>query len=193
MTAAVIAASTSVIVAVLAFVLNQLGLLRQERRTVRLNRVNSQLRDLYGPLNALVQANERIWEALRADHLPGRVDRKPGDGGAVWLQWRDEVFQPINRRMYELIVPHADLLIDETLPDPLRDFCAHVVAQEFVRAAEREGKFERSLVAHPGEAFVSHVRQSFLELKSQQKVLLHSRTWSAVSGDRLYFLKPRRT
>jgi hypothetical protein len=58
MTAAVIAASASVLVAVLAYILNQRGQVRQELRQARLARVSSQVRELYGPLNAMVDVNE---------------------------------------------------------------------------------------------------------------------------------------
>jgi hypothetical protein len=75
--AAVITASASVLVAVLVFVLNQRAQIRQERRQARLARVNSQLRELYGPLNALVEVNERVWDALRDSGLPGKADRSP--------------------------------------------------------------------------------------------------------------------
>ncbi|WP_433344318.1 hypothetical protein [Micromonospora sp. CA-111912] len=172
MAVAIIAASASIVVAVLAFVLNQYGQARQERRQARLARVNSQLRELYGPLNAMVDANERIWEALRETELPGAADRGPYAGTAGWRRWRDEVLQPANRRMRDLIFAHADLVVEVEVPQPLRDFCAHVAAQEIVRAAEGEGTRERSLVGHPGDAYVSYVRLTFLALKDEQARLL---------------------
>lgn len=171
-TAAVVAASASIIVAVLAFVLNQYGQTRQERRQARLVRVDSQLRDLYGPLNAIVDANERIWEALRATQLPGSADRSPEDATDGWRRWRDEVLQPANRRMRDLIFAYADLLVEAEVPEPVRDFCAHVSAQEIVLAAEDEGARERTLIGHPGDAYVSYVRRTFAALKTEQAQLL---------------------
>lgn len=172
MTVAIIAASASIVVAVLAFVLNQYGQIRQERRQVRLSRLNSQLRDLYGPLNAMVDANERVWEALRDIQLPGRAQRHPGGGGADWRRWRDEALQPANRQMRDLIFSHADLLVEIEMPEPLREFCAHVAAQEIVRSAEEEGGLAPVLISHPGSSFVSYVQCTFVVLKKEQAQLL---------------------
>ena len=57
MLAAVIAASSTVVVAMLAFALNQWGQARAERRQARLARLDAQVRDLYGPLKALTDSN----------------------------------------------------------------------------------------------------------------------------------------
>jgi hypothetical protein len=170
--AAVIAASSSIVVAVLAFILNQFGQVRQERRHARLDRVNRQLRDLYGPLNALVDANERIWAALRATQLPKERGLAPDDGEASWRRWRDSALQPANVRMRDLIVTNADLLVEAEFPETVRDLCAHVAAQDVVRAAEADSIPGRALIPHPGEAFTSYVRTTFAALKRQQALLL---------------------
>jgi hypothetical protein len=170
--ATVITASASVLVAVLVFVLNQRAQIRQERRQARLVRVNSQLRELYGPLNALVEVNERIWEALRDSGLPGKADRSPSGTDSDWRRWRDQALRPVNLQMRDLIVEHADLLIEPELPQALCDFCAHVTSVEIVLAAEAYGVHERALIGHPGAPFVTYVREAFLGLKQDQQRLL---------------------
>ncbi|WP_231949542.1 hypothetical protein [Alloactinosynnema sp. L-07] len=172
MPAAVITASASVIVAVLAFILNQLAQARQERREARLVRINSQLRELYGPLNALVEVNERIWEALRSSRLPGKEHRGPIGSTDDWRRWRDRALNRLNHQMRDIIVEHADLLIELDLPQPMRDFCAHVASLEIVLAAEADRLYERTLISHPGEPFVKYVRDSFRRLKQDQQRLL---------------------
>jgi hypothetical protein len=172
MSAAVITASGSVLVAVLVFVLNQRAQIRQERRQARLARVNSQLRELYGPLNALVEVNERVWEALRDSRLPGKADRSPSGADSNWRRWRNQALQPVNLQMRDLIVEHADLLDQPDLPQPLRDFCAHVTSLEIVVAAEADGVHELSLISHPGAPFVTYARETFLRLKQEQHRLL---------------------
>jgi hypothetical protein len=172
MTAAVIAASASVLVAVLAFTLNQRGQIRQERRQARLARVSSQVRELYGPLNAMVDVNERIWEALRDSELPTQAERRPEAGTDNWRRWRDAALMPANRRMRDLIVEHADLLVEAEVPQVMRDFCAHVSSMEIVLAAEASGVAERPLIGHPGDAYVTHVRERFVALKLEQQRLL---------------------
>jgi hypothetical protein len=170
--AAIIVASASVAVAVLAFILNQHGQSRQNLRQARLARVNSQLRDLYGPLNAMMDTNEQIWTALRAAHLPDKARRSPASATPEWRRWRDGVLQPANRLMRDLILAHADLLVEPEVPQPLRDFCAHVSALEIACVAESDGLSERPLIAHPGDSFTSYISRTFADLKKEQELLL---------------------
>lgn len=156
----------------LVFVLGQAAQLRQERRQARLARVTSQLRDLYGPLNALVDVNERIWEALSETRLPPEGARTPEAGTQDWIRWRDHALMPANRRMQDLIINHADLMVGVEVPQPLREFCAHATSLEIVLAAESDGLHERSLIGHPGEVYVTYVREAFARLKEEQQRLL---------------------
>jgi hypothetical protein len=173
--AAVITASASVIVAVAVFILNQRAQIRMEQRQARLMLINGQLRELYGPLNALVDVNERLWESLRETSLPGRAERRPGEGNDEWRRWRDSVLMPANRQMRDLILDRADLLIEDHIPSPLLDFCAHVAAREVALAGRAEGFPERATVPHPGAYYVSYVRDSFTSLKTEQRRLLQTR------------------
>ena len=186
MTAAVIAASASILAAVLAYILNQRGQLRQERRQAALARVSSQVRDLYGPLNAMVDVNERIWEKLRDSELPPQAERRPEAGTQNWRRWRDGALMPSNRKMRDLIVENADLLVEAEVPQVLRDFCAHVSSVEIVLAAEAEaeGTKERALIPHPGAAYVQYVRETFAALKLEQQQLLRTVATQAKSIER---------
>ena len=160
------------LVAVLVFVLNQRAQLQQERRQARLARVNSQLRELYGPLNALVEVNERVWEALRDSGLPAKADRSPSGADSDWRRWRNQALRPVNLQMRDLIIEHADLLIEPDLPRALCDFCAHVTSLEIVSVAEADGVHERALIGHPGAQFTTYVHEAFLRLKQEQQRLL---------------------
>lgn len=172
MQTAVITASASVVVAVLVFLLNQRGLVRQERRQARLARISSQLRELYGPLHALVDVNERLWEALRSSGLPGKEDRESGTPWEGWPLWRDHALMPANVKMCELIVGHADLLIESEVPEPILDFCAHVTSCEVLLATEGDDLATKALIPHPGSPYVKYVRDSFMRLKAEQHRLL---------------------
>jgi hypothetical protein len=172
MSAAIITASASVFVAMLAFVLGQIAQLKQERRQARLTRISNQLRDLYGPLNTLVDVNERIWEELRSSHLPPKAYRSPEAGTDAWTRWRDHALMPNNRKMRDLIIEHADLIVGLEMPQPLKDFSAHVMSLEIVLAAEAEGSRERALIGHPGDTYLTYVRETYVNLKAEQQRLL---------------------
>jgi hypothetical protein len=173
--AAVITASASIVVAMLVFILNQYGQIRQERRQARLARVNSQLRELYGPLNALVSVNEQIWERLRETSLPSKEERHPSGETPEWIKWRDNALMPANRRMRDLLVEHSDLLFESSFPQVLLDFCAHVASLEVALATESTlSRGQPLLVGHPGSRYVEYVRDTFAKLKSEQHKLLRS-------------------
>lgn len=172
MTAAIVTASASVIVAMLIFVLNQHAQIRQEQRQVRLDRLENQLRKLYGPLNSLIDVNERIWQALRESRVPAKLERSPEGGSDEWRRWRDLALMPTNHKMVNLIIENADLLIETEVPKVVSDFCAHVTSLEVVVAAESDGEKQRTLIAHPGAQWVDYVRSRFKVLKGEQNDLL---------------------
>lgn len=176
---AVITASVSVVVAVAVFVANQLAQLRNERRQVALTRVNAQLRDLYGPLFALVAVNERFWTAMRGAHLPGEARRRSGSlsesEADEWRRWLQQGLMPANLKMRDLIVQHADLVVEDDMPQPLQDFCAHVASYEVHLARPDDAPSGRALIGHPGAPYVTYVRERFADLKAEQGRLLGTR------------------
>ncbi|MFJ8579492.1 hypothetical protein [Micromonospora sp. NPDC093277] len=163
----------------LVFVLNQRAQMRAERRRARLDRVASQLRSLHGPLHALVDVNERLWRALRDVDLP-EMERRRSDGVLAveqqeqWMDWLRHALMPANIKMRDLIVGHADLVIEDGMPEPLRAFCAHVAAYEVMLSSRESGVGERrqALIGHPGAPYVDYVRRSFEALKREHHQLM---------------------
>lgn len=180
MLAAVITASATVIVATLAFALNQWGQSRTERRQARLARLDAQVRDLYGPLKALTDSNEAVWRMLRVTFLPPTVDRRSGTplsegDGERWMVWVRQALMPANRQMRDVILRNAHLIVEPELPEPLKAFCAHVAAYEVFLDAEphARGSLSTSLIHHPGRSYVNYVSETYASLKEQQFRLLN--------------------
>jgi hypothetical protein len=180
MATAVITASASIIVAVLVFLLNRQNQYQFERRQALLTRVNAQLRELYGPLHALVRVNELVWKSLRdSSVLPSSDERV--DAGQLgkreldtWRAWLNHSLMPANMRMRDLILGHADLIIEAEMPGPLLAFCAHVSAYEVLLLPETESGAPAGtrLIGHPGDIYVDYVDRSFAALKAEQARLL---------------------
>jgi len=93
--------ATLVVTVVLAFIgylIKYLNDVAVARRKDRLERINLQLRNLYGPLYALEQATGIAWDALskrypnvdRPDFAPPSTE----DDLADWRLWMSEVFMP---------------------------------------------------------------------------------------------------
>lgn len=153
------------------------------RRKDRLDRVNQQLKLLYGPLYALDRANNLAWAAFRSRTRPGGsyfgTDPPPNqDELEMWRRWMRTIFQPIHNEMLSLITKNADLLIDDDLPESLQLFCAHVAAYRvvFERWSEHDFSEHTSVIGYPTEEMAVYLKGSFRLLKSQQRRLLGTRS-----------------
>jgi hypothetical protein len=180
MATAVITASASIVVAVLVFLLNRQSQYQFERRQALLTRVNAQLRELYGPLHALVRVNEMVWKSLRDSSVLPASDKRADAGQlseyelGTWKAWLNQSLMPANMRMRDLILEHADLIIEAETPDPLLAFCAHVSVYEVLLHPETESGPAAGgrLIGHPGDIYVDYVDRSFAVLKAEQARLL---------------------
>ena len=151
------------------------------RRKDRLERVNAQLKSLYGPLYALNQADGLAWKAFRSRTRPGSpffgtVPPPTDEELREWRLWMVTVFQPIHNEMMSLITKNADLLIEDDLPDPLRLFCAHVSAYKavFEKWSKNDFAEHTSVMNYPTEGLSIYLQESFRKLKSEQVRLLGS-------------------
>jgi hypothetical protein len=153
--------------------------LRIARRKDRLERVNAQLRLLYGPLFALDLAAREAWSSFRKRWRPGRPywsePPLPSEEEAeAWRVWMTAVFMPLNERMERAIVEHADLLVESEMPRVLLAFCAHVASYKAIVARWERGDFSEHAapLEYPEEELREYVRRRFTDLKDQQRLLL---------------------
>jgi hypothetical protein len=174
----------TILIAAAGYLVTYFSNLRLARRKDRLERINRQLSDLYGPLYALLETSGRVWEELSKDG--GRFgDDRPLDSplteeqAATWKIWMVHVFMPLTRRMVEVITDHGDLLIEDHLPRPLSDLCAHVIGYELAIARWNSDDFDStdrrdhvSLIDFPRGTLDSYVGGSFKKLKQEQGKLL---------------------
>ncbi|MFD4224657.1 hypothetical protein [Streptomyces griseus] len=172
----------TVLVATAGYVVTYLTSLRLARRKDCLDRVNRQLGELYGPLYAQAEAVDRSWNKFCDRYWPLWIASEPvtAEQAAIWRLWMSTVFMPLNRRMAELVVSHADLLREETIPEPLKELCAHVACYEPVLARWQEDGFDSvqfddhvSIAGDfPRGELDLYVRTSFESLKLEQARLL---------------------
>jgi hypothetical protein len=193
---AVIPLVVTVFVAAAGYAATYLTNLRLARRKDRLDRINRQLSDLYGPLYAHAEAVDRAWRTYVSRYGSVWAAPTPAVAGtslflapptlataeeaATWRLWMSTVFMPLNRRMVEAIVSHADLLREDTIPEPFKDLCAHVACYEPIVARWQEDGFNSvkpddhvSIAGDfPREPLHAYLRSSFEALKLEQARLL---------------------
>ena len=97
---------TTVVTLLLAFIgylATYLNNLRLSQRAEKLERVNRQLGELYGPMFALTNASDIAWRAFRSVNRSGKAyfgDGKPPSESELqaWRLWISTVFMPVNLR-----------------------------------------------------------------------------------------------
>lgn len=174
-----LAPSVTVGVALLGFAVKYLNDIKIAQRKDRLDRINQQLKLLYGPLYAIDQAGNTAWEAFREKNRPGgsywsSTPPPTESEKEVWRLWMREVFMPLNLRLEKTIVENADLLIENKMPESLLLFIAHVSAYKAVlRRWENNDYSEHiSLVNYPRQEVRTYAEESFADLKHEQERLL---------------------
>ena len=177
-TGLIITTIVTVVLTLLGYLITYANNVRLAQRTERLNRVNKQLGEFYGPLFALIYSSDASWRAFRQKYRPHQGyfgdDKQPTDQELErWRLWMTTVFMPSNLRVYELIVSKADLLIESDMPKCLLDACAHVAAyQAVLKKWEKQDYSEyNSLLDFPSEV-LPYCRQSFQKLKAEQAKLI---------------------
>jgi hypothetical protein len=148
-----------------------------QRRQARLERLNAQLRDFYGPLYAIFQAN-RIAHLRFVDTLrPGSstlfaLDVRPinDEELRLWRLWAESTHRHRSTPAYEVIISSAHLLIEDEMPECLLKLCAHKAGYDVLIERWKQGDYREhlSVVRHPGDELLDYLQQSFTTLKREQ-------------------------
>lgn len=178
---AIVTAAVTLTVAVLGFLATYANSVRLNQRQARLERVNRQLSELYGPMLAIRGANQRAFQefARTYEFDNGRFRGKPPteEDHEVWRRWVRTVFAVENRRLYSILLTKADLLIDDEMPRVLLDFYAHVLGYEVTIKEWEEGDYREtgSVIVFP-KGLDAYAERCFSVLKEEQARLIGGRS-----------------
>jgi hypothetical protein len=180
-------ALVGVVVAVLGYFVTYGTNLRLAQRNDRLERINQQLSEFYGPLLALTRSSGQSWQAFRQRYRPPgsesfwKNDPPPTmEDAAAWRLWMTTVFIPVHQRMMELVLNRAHLIEEPEMPSCLLDLCAHVNGYQAILKEWETGEIsiERedniSVVNFPGQELAEYAAAAFGRLKAEQADLLGS-------------------
>jgi hypothetical protein len=152
------------------------------RRQESLARTNRQLSEFYGPLLAYLSTNSATFAAWQSHIRADGVSIFSADAGRLpteeelrqWRLWFTAVFVPNIRKLRQIVVDKADLLVESTMPPVLLDLCAHVAACEILVAQWNSGDYTNHLaiVRYPGAGLLDYAEESFKRLKERQTRLL---------------------
>ena len=173
---------TTIITVVLAFVgylAKYANDIKIANRKDKLERVNRQLKELYGPLLSLLSSSNSSWNKFRNSYRKNAgAYFDPNDPPTerekeIWRNWMQTVFIPNTEKGYEIIIKNGDLIINDEFPKCFKDFCAHVETYRPVLKKWHENDFTEhtALINYPLE-IVAYVEEAYKELKSEQNKLI---------------------
>ncbi len=191
MTNVMIAIFVPLFIAFSGFIAKYINDLRIAQRKDNLERVNQQLRDLYGPLFSLIKASTITWEAFREKYctrddfqvdinvlkvggLRRGISPQSEETQSIWRHWMQNVFMPLNIQMVQLIIDHSDLLEEEEMPECLQLLSAHVYGYKGIQAAWQNKDYSEhmSLTSFPIMELLPYIESSYSNLKARQARLL---------------------
>ena len=175
----IIAFLVTISIALTGYLFTYFNNLRLTQRKDRLERINRQLKEFYGPLFAIDQASTISFKAFLGRYgQDGRntlwTDKPTKEDLLAWQLWITEVLMPLNVQMQKVIIENADLLDEPEMPKCLVTFCAHVSGYKANIKRWEEGDFSYwwSVVRYPGEELHEYLRNTFLRLKTEQAEFL---------------------
>jgi hypothetical protein len=156
--------------------------LRLARRKDRLERINAQLRNLFGPLYATDLVARELWLTFRktyrtsgsyfSDTSPPTEEEKK-----TWRLWMTTVFMPLNERMETVVTANADQVPETDMPSALLLLSSHIHAYKPVIGRWAEGDFSehRAPIPYPAKELREYIHGHYSRLKAEQANLLGSR------------------
>lgn len=169
----------SVVLALVGYVATFLMQRNHAERQAELDRVNLQLRNLYGPLYTTLLANQAIWNAFCHTHWPSHGEASYFGSGQTtekeketWRTWMVEVFEPLNLRVERAILENGDLLDGNELPQEFVDVLAHIASYRALYRKWNDGDFSdhTSLLNYPS-GLLQRVEPTYRDLLQRQRSL----------------------
>ncbi len=165
--------------AILGYLAKYINDIKIANRKDKLDRVNRQLKEFYGPLLGLMSSSSSSWRKFRetyrnditayfdTENPPSEKEKE------IWRNWMKTIFIPINEKAYDIIIKNSDLIIEDNFPICFKDFCAHVETYRPVLNKWNENDYTEhtALLNYPIEV-LNYVEKSFKKLKEEQNQLI---------------------
>lgn len=163
--------------AFIGYLVTYINSLSMARRKEKLERVNRQLSELYGPMFGITHASETAWKEFKKRYRFGALfegkPRAKSKEFAAFRLWMTTIFMPMNKHLFDLILAKSDLLLESEMPECMLQYCAHIAAYEAVLERWKQKDFtEIQSVIHYPAAINDYARKSFSDLKAQQDKLI---------------------
>ncbi|MBD3192974.1 MAG: hypothetical protein GF308_20220 [Candidatus Heimdallarchaeota archaeon] len=176
---AIITATASVLSWVINSIFTSWKEKRKEKFEARLEFIDKQLEELYGPLAFLVhegehsfksifRTNRRRWVSLRGDKPI------PEEQLALWIFWVENDFFPRNEKIKQLLMEKTHLIEGSKVPESFLHFMEHYNTWKLEHQRWKEEGIEYSFLSRVKfpEDFNDEVLTTFKSLKKEQNKFL---------------------
>ena len=149
------------------------------QREKRLEEVEKKLRNLYGPLHILRISGERSFMEFKSRYFPNR-ERLFWDGiepteeeYKSWRIWVENVLLPNNLEIERCILENSELVDEDQIPEPMKDFLVHSAAVKALVARWNAGLYDEyhSASSFPVE-FNSYIERAYHRLRKRRQQLI---------------------
>jgi len=170
---------STILLAFIGYIVSYLNNLRINKRKDRLDYVNKQLNEFYGPLYVITQSSEITYEALREvtakrgnRYINQEAPKKKGDL-SQWEIWLKEVFIPTYDILDKLIIEKSYLIEERDIPDCLNNIIAHNAGYKVLIKNWEKGNFEdRKSIVKYADDLAKYAKEKYLKLKQKQTKLI---------------------
>jgi hypothetical protein len=191
---------TTLFFAALGYITTAANALRSQQHRARVDRVNEQLKSLYGPLLACVTASKSSYDAMLRQagasspaEFRARVRADPdGPAARAYRSWVRVVLMPLSETAAQTVMQRADLLEGSEISPLLLQLVAHVSAYRVILKSWEQGDqlTEHSHIPYP-EQLEQWVSNLFDELKRRQSGLLGIQADGGMGSPLMRFITSR--
>ena len=174
----IVTTSLPILLAIIGYLATYVNNLIVSQRKEKLDRINRQLSELYGPMFGITHASDIAWQEFKKKYRFGpeffsRKRRLKSKDFTAFRLWMTTIFMPMNKHLFDVILAKSDLLIEAEMPESILLFCAHIAAYEAVLERWKNKDFSevKSVIHYPAR-FNEYARKSFAHLKAEQDQLL---------------------
>lgn len=168
--------------AIVGYISTALHTLRAQQHRGRVDRVNEQLKALYGPLLACVTASKSAYlamlrqaerDGITPDQFRVAVRKDPQSAAAkAYRLWVRAVLMPLSEKAAKLVIERADLLEGSGIEPLLLQLVSHVSAYKVILQRWEEGEnSEYSAIPYPDDIH-AWISAGYGMLKRRQAELL---------------------
>mmetsp|Transcript_26668 Transcript_26668/g.58056 ORF Transcript_26668/g.58056 Transcript_26668/m.58056 type:complete len:194 (-) Transcript_26668:437-1018(-) len=152
-----------------------------DQRRAQIERVNEQVKELYGPLFMCITATKSAYDAMVRQHstdgtlhtFEKSIKSNPHCSEAcAYRSWVREVFMPLNLQAAKIIMTRADLLESSTIEPLLQQLVAHVSALKVIIKQWDDGDLAATSVIPYPDDLLMMIHQQYMRIKKRQAALL---------------------